>query len=75
MRPESFGALIYDYDTRRLSFIKDLRLANLVRAVANHGDANAAFRECRIEDHERAIYVRALQKLLSMGVLAADGSK
>ena len=35
VRPERFGALLYDFDTRRLSFLKDL-VAALTIAIDSH---------------------------------------
>ncbi|UUZ57777.1 mycofactocin biosynthesis chaperone MftB [Nocardioides sp. B-3] len=33
LRPEPFGALVYDFSTRRLSFLKTLRLLDVVRRL------------------------------------------
>ena len=72
VRPESFGALLYDYDTRRLSFIKDRRLAEILHAIDQHGRTDAAFEACHVTDIEAEPYVHAIEQLLAMGVLSAE---
>jgi len=36
VRPEPFGALIYHFGNRRLSFLKTRQLATVVRLLASH---------------------------------------
>ena len=42
VRPEPFGALLYHFGTRRLSFLKDRRLLDVVQALAASESAGAA---------------------------------
>jgi putative mycofactocin binding protein MftB len=42
VRPEPFGALLYHFGTRKLSFLKDRRLLALVEALATAPTARAA---------------------------------
>ena len=42
VRPEPFGALLYHFGTRRLSFLKDRRLLAVVRGLADAPTARAA---------------------------------
>ena len=42
VRPERFGALLYHFGTRRLSFLKDPRLLTVVRSLEAHDTARAA---------------------------------
>ena len=42
VRPEPFGALLYHFGTRRLSFLKDPRLLAVVRGLADASTARAA---------------------------------
>ncbi|MFS2295170.1 MAG: mycofactocin biosynthesis chaperone MftB [Actinomadura sp.] len=43
VRPEPFGALLYHFGTRKLSFLKDRRLLDVVRSL---GDAPTAREAC-----------------------------
>src|ERR1700728_3962792 len=45
MRPEPFGALLYHFGTRRLSFLKNQRVLAVVRSLADHPSALAALAE------------------------------
>ena len=40
VRPERFGALLYHFGTRRLSFLKDPKLLTVVNALADEPTAN-----------------------------------
>jgi mycofactocin biosynthesis protein MftB len=42
MRPESFGALLYHFGTRRLSFLKDAVVFGGVLALAEYPSARSA---------------------------------
>jgi putative mycofactocin binding protein MftB len=42
VRPERFGALLYHFGTRRLSFLKDPMLLQVVRELDEHDSARGA---------------------------------
>ncbi|MCI3274382.1 mycofactocin biosynthesis chaperone MftB [Streptomyces sp. NPDC047081] len=63
VRPEPFGALLYHFGTRRLSFLKDLRLLAAVRLLTDEPSAADACRTAGIHDHELARYRAALETL------------
>ncbi len=42
IRPERFGALVYHFGTRRLSFLKNTTLLEIVRSLDAHPSARAA---------------------------------
>lgn len=65
VRPETFGALLYHFGTRKLSFLKNLTMVTLVTSLAEHPDARSACRAAASIGAESA-YLRAL------GVLAAS---
>jgi putative mycofactocin binding protein MftB len=65
LRPESFGALAYHFGTRRLSFLKSRRLAEVVGALAEHPSALAACRAVGLTDREEPAILRALGTLAS----------
>jgi len=63
VRPEPFGALLYHFGTRRLSFLKDPRLLTAVRNLADHLSATDACRAAGIEPAEMRPYRDALAAL------------
>jgi putative mycofactocin binding protein MftB len=63
MRPEPFGALLYHFGTRRLSFLKNQTVLAVVRSLADHPSARAACAAAGVADAELAAYVRALAAL------------
>jgi len=67
LRPEPFGALLYHFGTRRLSFLKAPELVELVRGLGSHhcvSDALAAVPEGR-----RDAYLRALASLAAADMI------
>ncbi len=69
VRPEQFGALLYHFGTRRLSFLKDRRLLALVQALADAGTVREACQRVGIGPHEQPTYARSLQTLLATEML------
>lgn len=65
VRPEPFGALLYHFGTRKLSFLKDRTLLALVEALGDAPTAGAACDRVGIPADARAIYLRALETLAS----------
>ena len=66
VRPEPFGALLYHFGTRKLSFLKNTTVVEVVRSLEAHPDARSACRAAGIADADQAPYLHAL------GVLAAS---
>ena len=50
VRPESFGALLYHFGTRKLSFLKNRTILAVVQSLAEHPDARSALRAAGVED-------------------------
>lgn len=69
LRDESFGALAYDFATRRLSFLKTRLLVDVVRALEGAPDVGSALTTAGVPDADRATYLRALQGLANSGML------
>jgi putative mycofactocin binding protein MftB len=63
VRPERFGALVYHFGTRRLSFLKSPTLLAVVRSLAAHPSARAACAAAGVAEHELAGYHAALATL------------
>jgi mycofactocin biosynthesis protein MftB len=69
VRPEPFGALLYHFGTRKLSFLKNTTIVEVVNALADHPDARSALRAAGIDDAEQAPYVHALSVLAASNML------
>ena len=63
IRPERFGALLYHFGTRRLSFLKNPTLLAAVRALAEQPTARAACLSAGVEPAELPRYRAALAAL------------
>jgi putative mycofactocin binding protein MftB len=63
LRPEPFGALVYHFGNRKLSFLKSRTLVRVVETLADHPSATAALVACAVPDAQRRAYVTALADL------------
>ncbi len=63
VRPERFGALLYHFGTRRLSFLKDPMLLTVVRSLAGQPTARAACAHAGVSEAELPRYRAALTTL------------
>jgi mycofactocin biosynthesis protein MftB len=70
LRDESFGALAYHYDNRRLVFLKSKTLVELVVDLEHHACARSAA-EAHAEPGEVDAYVAALGRLYDAEVIDA----
>lgn len=69
VRPESFGALLYHFGTRKLSFLKSRKILEVINALSEHPDARAACRAVGIDDAQQEPYMRALGTLVNSKML------
>ena len=69
LRPEPFGALVYHFGTRRLSFLKTPQLVDVVSGLASHPDVHAALDAASVEPAQRGAYLRALAGLADNGTI------
>ncbi|MST31802.1 mycofactocin biosynthesis chaperone MftB [Acidimicrobiaceae bacterium USS-CC1] len=69
VRPEPFGALVYNFANRRLSFLKSEDLRRVVESLAEHPSAESALGACGVGEGRRPAYVRALADLARSGML------
>ncbi len=65
MRPEPFGALLYHFGTRRLSFLKDPVLLTVVQGLAEYPSARAACASAGVGPASMPAFQRALGTLAS----------
>jgi putative mycofactocin binding protein MftB len=63
VRPERFGALLYHFGTRRLTFLTSPRLLAVVTALADAPSARVACVNSGVSETELAKYQSALAKL------------
>jgi putative mycofactocin binding protein MftB len=63
VRPERFGALLYHFGTRRLSFLKSPALLVVVRSLESEPSARSACAHAGIGASELPAYTRALATL------------
>ncbi len=73
VRPERFGALLYDFRTRRLTFVKDPVLQQVIDALPASPSARAALDIANVPavDHDR--YLQALARLFETSMLTPRG--
>lgn len=69
LRPEPFGALLHHFGTRRLTFLRDPRLVEIVRRLPEAPSARAACADCRIPDAELPRFGAALASLAESAML------
>ncbi len=69
LRPEPFGALAYDFASRRLTFLKTPTLVDVVRSLADHRTVGAALDAAEVTAEERPAYLRALDRLGATGLI------
>jgi len=64
VRPEPFGALVYHFGTRRLTFLKSRLLLDVVGALAGHDSARDACRAAGVAEDERGADVLLIEGVL-----------
>ncbi|HEX3707751.1 MAG TPA: mycofactocin biosynthesis chaperone MftB [Mycobacteriales bacterium] len=69
VRPERFGALLYHFGTRRLSFLKTPMLLDVVQGLADAPSARDACRNAGVDDSQAAMYHRALAGLAATDMI------
>jgi mycofactocin biosynthesis protein MftB len=63
VRPEPFGALLYHFGTRRLSFLKNSTVLAVVRSLGDHPTARSACAAAGVGAGTLPAYERALATL------------
>ena len=72
VRPEPFGALLYHFGTRKLSFLKNRTIVEVINALSDHPDARSACRAAGIDDADQAPYLHALGVLVQSHMLVPE---
>ncbi|MDQ1699792.1 MAG: mycofactocin biosynthesis protein MftB [Frankiaceae bacterium] len=71
LRDERFGALAYHYGNRRLTFLNDPLLVDVVRTIGEYDDVDAALAARGVPTGSRPAYVAAIDRLTQAEVLVA----
>ncbi len=71
VRPERFGALLYHFGTRRLSFLKSPALLTVVSSLGDAPSARAACRAAGVTEAELPAYAAALETLATSQMICA----
>jgi putative mycofactocin binding protein MftB len=75
LRPEPFGALAYDFGTRKLSFLKTPMLVDVVRALEDQPDVHTTLNVAGVPADQRATYLKALAGLAAAGTIEQRSSE
>jgi putative mycofactocin binding protein MftB len=78
VRPEPFGALLYHFGTRRLSFLKNTTMLAVVRSLGEYPSARAACAAAgvppgRLPAFERGLATLAESRMITPGLLTTQG--
>lgn len=69
VRPEEFGALLYHFETRQLSFLKDPALLRVVNRLGSEPTARAACEAVGISEADLPRFTQALSQLAGSGMI------
>lgn len=69
VRPEPFGALLYHFGTRKLSFLKNRTILAVVESLGEHPDVRSALSAAGIGGQQQAPYLHALNVLAESNML------
>jgi putative mycofactocin binding protein MftB len=75
VRPEPFGALLYHFGTRRLSFLKDRTLLAVVQSLTESSTARAACLAAGVDSSDLPRYQRALATLAQSSTVIERAAK
>ena len=69
LRPEPFGALAYNFSTRRLTFLKRPELVVVVAGLADGADVRSVLEAADVPADQWPAYVKALEALAEAGTI------
>ena len=73
LRPEPFGALVYHYGNRRLTFLRSHDLVTVVETIGDAPSARAAFDAAGLDPRRWPSFEKALTSLVA-GQFLVDGA-
>ena len=72
VRPETFGALLYHFGTRKLSFLKNTKIVEIINSLDDHPDVRSACIAAGIGDAAQKPYLHALSVLVTSNMLVRE---
>ncbi len=75
VRPEPFGALLYHFGTRKLSFLKNRTIVEVINSLSDYPDARSACHAAGLEDEQLPPYLHAMGVLVSSNMLIAGEAR
>ncbi|TGD85711.1 mycofactocin biosynthesis chaperone MftB [Mycolicibacterium sp. CH28] len=75
VRPEPFGALLYHFGTRKLSFLKNRTILAVVNSLSDHPDVRSALRSAGVDEPDEVPYLHALGVLVTSNMLICKDSQ
>ena len=72
LRPEPFGALVYHYGNRRLTFLRSHDLVTVVETIGDAPSARAAFDAAGLDPRRWPSFEKALTSLVAGNFLVDD---
>ena len=69
LRPEPFGAMVYHFGNRRLTFLKSRQLVTVVRLLDSYDSAADALDAAGVPAGQRARYASALAVLANSEII------
>ena len=75
IRPEPFGAMLYHFGTRNLSFLKSTTLLRVLESLAEHCTAREACITAGVAESELPTFGRALATLASSNMIVPDAQR
>jgi putative mycofactocin binding protein MftB len=75
VRPERFGALLYSFDTRKLSFLKTPQLLDVVQALADAPSAREACVRAGVDEADLPAMLVALGTLAQSHMIRCESDQ
>lgn len=75
LRPESFGALVYHFGNRKLTFLKQRRLAEVIRELEHRPTVRASLEAVGVEQSQWPAYLDALTALANNDVIRRNRAR
>ena len=69
VRPEPFGALLYHFGTRKLSFLKNRTIRSVIESLSEHDDLWSVLRANGVDAEHEQPYLHALGVLVESNML------